>query len=709
MIENVAVLLCAVSLVRAATPPLPSSDFAVTDWRKIVVVSDVHGDDLGFLKSLWIGLREVNETETMSFEDFLIHMDTFTNLPDAQNKDNLPPPLYRGSDVLLIQMGDVIDRGINGKACYRILSVIGRAIGWTTRFLYGNHDFAASIGMSYTDLIHPAEDIEDRRAAFGPGGTIRKFLLRNALLALRIVGSTLFVHGGMEFDKWLSEQESVPNIDQLNMMVREVAWKPTSEAVENILDPSGPLMTRPSQSTESCEDVQSALTAFGVHRMVVGHTIQTNRRVSSICEGRVVLSDVMISRWMTDISHDVEDLSNGQPSALIFDPQQDTLEAFYTESIEDEDIFSDPIDEQPQATDSVLGTRRREDDEEEEYSIVLYKDDLVVIQQTPSYDIQLSLKNEDQYYRIEYVAGEMVDEEGFPLPGIPSIYFGDSGPKRSRKNKDESLHTCRLELRMTPATPSKGEAILEISRTFHRNCLCLGFIPRESDHEDIRAMNPEEWIETFFRVDDNAGICLINLSRLQRCAQQSQQEAETEFIIDAFDLEADDASISSISTFSDRVPPRVAFGMLGNDRLGIFNGVENADHTLRLISPLIEGGHLGIPRSVHRYDSERIFVETTDSEQLTEVAVDYKLRGHVTAVFEIAHKHNLCLLKPGEKSLEDILSLFSVSDDNETVSLVDFSQIRACETEADSTRELLVVTNSFLRFFIGNEEGAGSP
>ena len=80
-------LLFAICAAFAAA--IPSGNLDSTVHSKVVVISDVHGDDLGFLKSLWIGLRSVNASETISFADFRAEFDFFLATQTTQR-----PPLY---------------------------------------------------------------------------------------------------------------------------------------------------------------------------------------------------------------------------------------------------------------------------------------------------------------------------------------------------------------------------------------------------------------------------------------------------------------------------------------------------------------------------------------------------------------------------------------------------------------------------------------
>lgn len=55
---------------------LPSGEIDPTDYAKILVVSDIHGDDQAFIRSLWIGMHRVNKTETISLSALSVLFET---------------------------------------------------------------------------------------------------------------------------------------------------------------------------------------------------------------------------------------------------------------------------------------------------------------------------------------------------------------------------------------------------------------------------------------------------------------------------------------------------------------------------------------------------------------------------------------------------------------------------------------------------------
>jgi len=133
-------------------------------------------------------------------------------------------PAWTGGDTIVVQTGDVLDRGDDEMACFRLLAALSRRAreaGGALLLLHGNHEALNAAGLfQYANPGGNAE-IEDavgrrldynfgsnrwrlqfagnepsRWASFEPGGLLAEPLLGNMLVAA-VVGRTVFVHAGL--------------------------------------------------------------------------------------------------------------------------------------------------------------------------------------------------------------------------------------------------------------------------------------------------------------------------------------------------------------------------------------------------------------------------------------------------------------------------------------------------------------------------------
>ena len=139
------------------------------------------------------------------------------------NTDN-DEPIWCGGETLCVQTGDVLDRGDDELACYRLLATLGRqakVAGGGLLLLYGNHESLNAAGLfQYADpggndefertigrridynfgsnrwRLQFAGNEPSRWAAMEPGGLLCENLLGNMMVAC-VLGRTAFVHAGL--------------------------------------------------------------------------------------------------------------------------------------------------------------------------------------------------------------------------------------------------------------------------------------------------------------------------------------------------------------------------------------------------------------------------------------------------------------------------------------------------------------------------------
>ena len=219
-------------------PPYQEGDDTLTSSKlrknqRIISFGDVHGDILALYKFLQASK--------------LLHKNsTLTN------------PIWDGGDSILVQCGDILDRGPNELFCLRYLASIARQAekeNGKVLILHGNHESLNANGLfQYTDAkgdveietvfgeemdkvksdgskrwrLQYAGNQPARWNAFEPGGWLSEPLLRNMNVAV-VVGKTLFVHGG------LSKEHLVKygGISKMNQDVREWYAKPLPHEFQN--------------------------------------------------------------------------------------------------------------------------------------------------------------------------------------------------------------------------------------------------------------------------------------------------------------------------------------------------------------------------------------------------------------------------------------------------------------------------------------------
>lgn len=208
-----------------------------------------------------------------------------------------PDGAWAGGDTILVQTGDVFDRGPDSRAILDLLRSLQRdapAAGGAVHALLGNHEVMNLTGdLRY---VHPGE-IEafggpgPREAALSRDGDYGAWLRGRSAVAR--VGDTVFVHGGV------TPAFARLGIDRINARVRDaIDLPPTERARAEVLGPDGPLWFRgylSAPEAEACPLLDEALRALDAERMVVGHTTQRSGRIAVRCDGRLFGIDTGIA------------------------------------------------------------------------------------------------------------------------------------------------------------------------------------------------------------------------------------------------------------------------------------------------------------------------------------------------------------------------------------------------------------------------------
>jgi hypothetical protein len=214
-----------------------------------------------------------------------------------------------GGDLVVVQTGDVLDRGDDEQAILDLVAKLEReaqAAGGALIMLLGNHelmnaggdfryvtrgaltDFDDAPGLDRAKFAEAPEAIRGRLAALGPGGPYAKRLAEHDVVT--IVGDTVFSHAGVLGD-WVTQVEEVNRSARcwLDGQAGGIEARPLV-----LTSDESPVWTRAVGHDADCDQAKAALAALGVTRMVVGHTVQ--KEINAACDGTVWRIDVGLGK-----------------------------------------------------------------------------------------------------------------------------------------------------------------------------------------------------------------------------------------------------------------------------------------------------------------------------------------------------------------------------------------------------------------------------
>jgi hypothetical protein len=197
-----------------------------------------------------------------------------------------------GGELVIVQLGDVLDRGDNESQIIDLLEKLdaaARKAGGAVITLIGNHELMNAAGdFRYVTPGGMRDFGGDRVHALGPGGNWAKRIAQHDVVM--VIGDTAFSHAGILGD-WVAK------IDEVNMSSRcwldgQAAQPPTALTADD-----SPVWTRlyGIPSSTDCAQLDVALKALGAKRMVVAHTVQEHG-ITSACDDKLWRIDVGLAK-----------------------------------------------------------------------------------------------------------------------------------------------------------------------------------------------------------------------------------------------------------------------------------------------------------------------------------------------------------------------------------------------------------------------------
>lgn len=214
---------------------------------------------------------------------------------------------WSGGDTVLVQTGDVLDRGDDEQAILDLLMNLqaeAKKAGGAVHLLQGNHELMNAAGDfryvtpgGWTDFQDaPGVDAGDPRAtryppeqrarvaAFLPGGSYAKRIATHPVVV--IVGDTVFAHGGVTPDY-------AEDVERINAEVATWLLGGPPKGAQVVMKPDSPVWSRhfsDDTDEEDCALLDQSLGKMKAKRMVVGHTVQ--KKINAACDDKVWRIDV---------------------------------------------------------------------------------------------------------------------------------------------------------------------------------------------------------------------------------------------------------------------------------------------------------------------------------------------------------------------------------------------------------------------------------
>ena len=278
---------------------------------------------------------------------------------------------WTGGNAIVVQCGDVLDRGTEELACLELLADLSRqavAKGGKLILLYGNHEALNAVGLfqyayeggnveyeqkmgkvvdktlsSDTWRLQFAGNQPARWAAHEPGGLLANVLMRQMKVAVQ-VGKTVCVHAGLTKDhlmeygglsgmnrqvqEWMEQPsvefvnsgryQSVEDVIQSAENRAQISSKQMPNCLGGGIGAESPVWMRdyshpadlPPKNRHAQKMINDALEELQCDRMVMGHTPQ--RHINAALEGKAWRVDVGASRGVMGGTPEVLEIIGGE-------------------------------------------------------------------------------------------------------------------------------------------------------------------------------------------------------------------------------------------------------------------------------------------------------------------------------------------------------------------------------------------------------------
>lgn len=219
---------------------------------------------------------------------------------------------WSGGNAVLVQTGDLVDRGEQDKEVidfFMKLQTEAAAAKGKVVVLRGNHEALVSRGDDHfvnAKSLPAWGGAEARRVALSKKGHQGKWL--RTLPLCYHTRRTLFVHGFLGPDVLRLGGGTLPSLenDCFTLWDKFEEGKISENEIKRLRryldDDTCPIWRRPGDGDRAVElaDLESTLRMVGADRMVVGHTPFDKDNFYIDHEGKLIVIDVGMSRWMMD-------------------------------------------------------------------------------------------------------------------------------------------------------------------------------------------------------------------------------------------------------------------------------------------------------------------------------------------------------------------------------------------------------------------------
>ena len=200
---------------------------------------------------------------------------------------------WAGGEAVLVQTGDVTDRGPDSKEVIELLERLegeAEAAGGRVIAMLGNHEAMNLMGDWRYVSPGDVEDfgtVEARKAAFTPGAPLADRLLASPMVV--VLDRVVYAHGGV------TPAYAEMGVEVINGILPQVL---SGRVSPQALGEDSPIWYRgyaEGPELTACKQLEAALLELAAERMVVGHTTRRDGKIQARCGGRLLVIDTGIS------------------------------------------------------------------------------------------------------------------------------------------------------------------------------------------------------------------------------------------------------------------------------------------------------------------------------------------------------------------------------------------------------------------------------